>query len=546
MPRRTPQFLVKQEPFCSGCLKSLVAVLNPGRLPRRAQPHWLSRNLSVARIHLPGRSLFVSILLHVSVVLFLVRVPRALLSPDQFAQTHRTNATRIYYDLRMLDVLKNMPRVAPPGPGGRPGHGTIPQKPPALGSTAFHSRLTVVSNPPRPDNHRQTIIQPNSPPDLRINAELRLPNVLLGNPMVAPRAPLKYRPNAAKPTVRKREIDTEAPVPSITATAPDLKLISLDPAIAQPRLPVPIASGVAAARPIRNSSAGSVTGTDGSDPAAGDASGLLILSVDPDGGSPLLALPSGNRYGAFSISPAGGQLGSPGGVPGGVPGGGSGGAGAGGDESTGVGRGNIGGGGGGSEGGAGILSINGGGGAAGGYGTLPAAIAPRMVFPVYSPPHVRKNALVVSAGPVGGGGLGVYRALPCGKIYTIFLPMPTKNWILQYCTRDSPTQNHNSPTRTAVVHVDPGILPPDPDEKYDFRRLQVPEDKAHKMIVLKGMIREDGSVGDLHVYQGVLAEMDEAARTAFSRWKFKPAMRAGKAVMVEVLLGIPPAEAGAE
>jgi hypothetical protein len=33
--------------------------------------------------------------------------------------------------------------------------------------------------------------------------------------------------------------------------------------------------------------------------------------------------------------------------------------------------------------------------------------------------------------------------------------------------------------------------------------------------------------------------MDEAARIAFSRWKFKPAMRDGQPVSVEILIGIP-------
>jgi hypothetical protein len=34
--------------------------------------------------------------------------------------------------------------------------------------------------------------------------------------------------------------------------------------------------------------------------------------------------------------------------------------------------------------------------------------------------------------------------------------------------------------------------------------------------------------------------MDEAARLAFSRWKFRPAMRSGKPVALEVLVGISP------
>jgi Gram-negative bacterial TonB protein C-terminal len=42
------------------------------------------------------------------------------------------------------------------------------------------------------------------------------------------------------------------------------------------------------------------------------------------------------------------------------------------------------------------------------------------------------------------------------------------------------------------------------------------------------------------VYQGVAPEMDEAARIAFSRWHFQPAMRDGKPVEVDILVGIPP------
>jgi hypothetical protein len=43
--------------------------------------------------------------------------------------------------------------------------------------------------------------------------------------------------------------------------------------------------------------------------------------------------------------------------------------------------------------------------------------------------------MIVSAGPVGGGGLAVYRALPCSKIYTIFLPMDNSSWTMQYCQK---------------------------------------------------------------------------------------------------------------
>lgn len=60
------------------------------------------------------------------------------------------------------------------------------------------------------------------------------------------------------------------------------------------------------------------------------------------------------------------------------------------------------------------------------------------------------------------------------------------------------------------------------------------------MIVLKGVLKEDGTVDALQVYQSIVPQMDEAARIAFSRWKFKPALREGKPVAVEILIGIPP------
>jgi TonB family protein len=53
------------------------------------------------------------------------------------------------------------------------------------------------------------------------------------------------------------------------------------------------------------------------------------------------------------------------------------------------------------------------------------------------------------------------------------------------------------------------------------------------------VIKEDGTVDGLKIYQSIVPEMDEAARMAFSRWKFKPAMREGKAVAVDILVGVP-------
>jgi hypothetical protein len=166
-----------------------------------------------------------------------------------------------------------------------------------------------------------------------------------------------------------------------------------------------------------------------------------------------------------------------------------------------------------------------------------------MVYPVSRHLGLRKSSIVVSAGPVGGGGLDVYDVLRCGssKIYSIFLAMPGKNWTMQYCQQPG-TEGVTPPRSTSTfVHMDSGLVPPDLDveTRYDFRRLPVPLEKAHKLIVLKGILGADGTVGGLEIFQGILPQMDQAAKIAFSRWKFKPAMRDGKAVPVEILVGVP-------
>jgi hypothetical protein len=59
------------------------------------------------------------------------------------------------------------------------------------------------------------------------------------------------------------------------------------------------------------------------------------------------------------------------------------------------------------------------------------------------------------------------------------------------------------------------------------------------MIILRGEIGEDGKPQNLEVFRGLSPEMDAAAQLAFSRWTFRPAMRSGKPVSVQILLGIP-------
>jgi hypothetical protein len=318
----------------------------------------------------------------------------------------------------------------------------------------------------------------------------------------------------------------------------------LQPTTSQPKMPIPTGS---LARPVhRDVGPSGAAGSDAPDVGvAGDGRAILAIGIDPSGPIGGVALPPGNRWGDFSIAPgAGGASGSPGGRPGGAPGGGdSGGAGRAGDESVGIGPGHDGGGGG-KEGLSSAISIKGTGTGVAGIAALDPRIEAKMIYPVLSATRLPKSRMIVSAGPIGGGGLGVYGALPCPKIFTLFLPMNDGHWTMEYCQKGgagAPEAPAADPHST-VIHMEAGLVPPDPDldSRFDFKRLSLPPGKARKLIVLKATLREDGTVDDVQIYQGLVPQMDEAARLAFSRWKFRPAMRSGKPVPLELLVGISP------
>jgi hypothetical protein len=535
---RAPKFLVEREQLRMAwweSLKTLVSTPSLKSMRTSARPAGvILRGTHLAAYRPSGKLQSLSFVAHVGFILLLIYSPVASRAREAAFDTAPPDAEKIYYRLSVLDPAQKLPRIAPKGPGAEPGKGDLVDRLPALGSTAQQHNLTVVSRPLHPDNIRQTIFQPAVPPELRITAELKLPNIIEARPVVVPKPEMNFHPKDSKPALpNKQNVTTTAPALTATNTLTPLTDLT-DPTKAQPAMPVPPPSAPAPAPTQAN--AAPDANTTGLESQSQTGSGLVVISTDPGQASDMVALPTGNRFADFSISPAGGVPGSPGGSTHGSSGVGTGG-GAGGDSSTGIGKGETGGGGG-NSGGSGNLSVKGSGGGGATAGTLGPGVPLSMVYPVVANLLPRKNSLVVSAGPIGGGGLGVYGALHCGKIYTVFLQMPGKAWTLQFCAAGG-GEKPATQTNSAVVHMEQGITPPDAEDRYDFKRLPLPEDRVHKLIVLKGLLREDGSVEGLQVHQGLLPLMDEAARLAFSKWKFRPATRGGKAISVDILVGIP-------
>src|SRR5438445_12542704 len=130
---------------------------------------------------------------------------------------------------------------------------------------------------------------------------------------------------------------------------------------------------------------------------------------------------------------------------------------------------------------------------------------------------------------MGGGGLNVYGALHCGKIYTVFLPASGKGWTLQYCETATATTRPAPKAYTSVVHMEPALIPPEAETRFDFKRTLLPPGKLHKSSILKTRIGEDVVVADLKVFQGLSCVGDAAARVTFGCLAFNGALQARSA-----------------
>jgi len=524
------RFFVRGESFFANCRDSLLVLASRTSVPSSVSPNYFRRT-GLARANFPGGSLGASVLVHCLFLAFLAYSPRFLPAKAPPRLSAQFSEERIYYRIPLLDPA-NLPRLAPAGPGGHSGSGSLRVPIPALGSTALHPSMTIISKPIHPDNSRQTIYQPSSPPDLRIATEQKLPNFVSLPAVQAPKATLNL--DIGKP-VQASRILPQIAAPKVDANPAAPMTTLLKPSDTQPRLAIPLAGEAMRLQSPKNKP---VNASEAPPAQSGD---IVALGIEPVAATDQISLPGGNRWGEFSIGPAGRDPGSPGGSPKGTVGAGSGTECLGGDASNGLGSGGSGGGGG-NSGASGTISISGPGAGSGSVGRLDPISPLNMVFPVPRARSGRRNAFVVAAGPVGGGGLNVYGILNCGTIYSIFLPMPGKNWSLQYCEKSAGTRKSVAAAPPTVLNLEKPLVPPDVDlnQRFDFKRLPLPTDNSHRTIILRGVIGIDGSVQNLVVHQGVLQEMDEAARIAFSRWVFKPAMRDGKPVEVQILVGIPP------
>lgn len=506
---------------------SIRAILQPVGPANLLSSAPFFKNVPVITGRVPFKGISSSGVVHVVFIFLLLRIGALLPAPEIDLSQQLTPHPVIYYYVHKVPPVEHFPNIQPPGPGGKPGEGVKAAAPPKAGATAPHPKLTVVMKFPHPDSRRQTILQPKAP-DLKINQDLKLPNLITGNPFVAK---IPQNLNQTAPRLAARNINTQQQ-PDLAVQNSPINMANIPVTVPDAHLTVPV--GTQSAAPIqRRGAAGGL----GSSDALADAPGVIVIGVDPSNGEEA-NLPSGNRYGAFTLAATGGQPGSPGGAPNGDSAGGNAGTGTSpGDASSGVGKGERGGGGGGAPADA-AMSVSGGNGKGGNLlnGFNPEA----LVFKVPIAPVRRDRTLVITAGPIGGGGLANYGVLHGQLIQTVYLDMVGSQWILEFCELQNSADSDSTSVGVRVqIQLPRAMVPPAPTEKFDFKRPPVPSDTRHPMVVLHGTIQEDGSVGNLSALDGPSTESEEAAEAAFKKWKFDPAVKAGHPVAVEILVGLP-------
>jgi TonB family protein len=118
------------------------------------------------------------------------------------------------------------------------------------------------------------------------------------------------------------------------------------------------------------------------------------------------------------------------------------------------------------------------------------------------------------------------------KSYSMALNMPNLtsaggSWIIRFTQLEDDASEGELTAPVAMTKVDPAY-------PSDLIR-----DGIEGTVVLYAVIRKDGSVGDVRVLRGLQGRLDENARLALLRWKFRPGTKNGQAVDLEAVVQIP-------
>jgi TonB family protein len=432
-----------------------------------------------------------------------------------------------------------------------------------------YSRQAIISVPKEPDHATQTIV---ALPPVKLNHDVPLPNVVAWNqpaPMVPLAATSSLRSRtpvtttsvaAPAPEITSAHGDRSLPSPeSVVSPAPDMNAIRgrrgsnagppsvIDPPpavdstttrrlgdlnvgatqVVAPAPKLPVDAQLAPSRGLAGGSgssagAGSVVPPPPSVGGAGDGAGRLIaLNLHPAAASGPVETPAGNRLGTFATTPEGkpGASGTPD-IAGDVNGSSrdAGATGKSGWGPTGVPQG--------LQVGATPKASSAGNGNSGtpSFSQVAKATLPRNL--ALSPPAKTEGSAVAPTDEER-------RVFGVRKLYTMTLNTPNLNsgggsWVMHFAEfKEDPQDKSQLIAPVAMQEVDPGYP------------LELMRKNVQGTVTLLAVIHTDGTVGEVSVLSGIDDQLDQYAREALGRWKFRPAEKNGKPVALQAMVKIP-------
>lgn len=475
---------------------------------------WIERRI-------PWRAVFAAALWH---VVFLVS-PFSLFNPFLPHNSAFDNT-----QLTWSGPIEDFPKLEIPAAKAKPVLDAELNKSAAhKAADAFHPHQRIITDPVRPNNPRQTLINPVAPqiaPKILPN----LPNIVQLQAAAAPPRP-RIEISAqtlAKLHPREHRVATvkATPLPDVPAfeqKPADITLAPTEDGPARPKLD--LNAGAAPRVAERQQTGDPVRAPELSEaqPSGASSSTLIALSAEPAPPKPDVQPPAGNLAARISMSPEGKKSGAAGGSP---------------NESataTGGGKSPVG------------ISISGGNpkpnaGISGMGGTHL-----KLILPTSRDLTARPNSGGISERAPERTGPPNFAILPPGakpeqifadkRVYTLNVQMANLNsasgsWILHFSELDSgadrPGEAATDLTGLAPVHkVDPKY-PPD-----------LIDQNVEGEVILYAVIRADGSVDSVQVVRSVDPVLDANAKSALSQWKFRPAMKGGVPVALEAVVHVP-------
>jgi TonB family protein len=575
-----PRLLVELPSRPRVFLGNLRDVILPRRLPPldlRSAPAAFWPDVFVKR-GLPWLTFMESVAYHVIACTLLIVLSRFMaLRPQVAAVAPTFDHTQVVY-YQPSEYLPPMDTRSP-----------RPAPEPAKSDPEFASQ-PIISVPPEADNRRQTVV---TPPNIKLRHDVALPNIVawsdklekprlaipavpltpaaernrlaprIDSPVVAPPPDAEHLAHRLEPNLQAAVV---APPPDLRTSrqaaafdAPQPAVVAPPPAVANtttrrlgelnvghsnviapaPQLQVAEqrtigggqSSATARVAPLVVPPPPSISASGPSGQSFGSQGRIIALNLHPAVGAPPEA-PPGNRRGAFAATPEGhaGASGSPG---------------SSGTTAKGDGRA------GGTGSGNGLSSKSKSDLPSGLYVGTPAGaktsavagdpsggrtVASAAPSPATAPtPRVSSStARPASSGNAAKLSDAERAVFGDRRFYSLTLNMPNLNssagsWIIRFAElkQDSEAPAAEVSQPVATRKVDPGYP------------LQLMRENVAGTVVLYGVIRADGTVGNVRVLRGVDERLDKFASEAVAQWKFDPATKNGVPIDVEATFQIP-------